>query len=1072
MAGDYSRERFDPKLDFSAVFMQQGRVQLDADWNELIEILNRRLRAETVDIIGRCTVPKETPQGFQIGLSAGTLTIGPGRAYVHGLLAENHGKAPLEFDAVLAEKRGTAPLAYAEQPYFPNATIESPLPTGGAPHLVYLDVWQREVTYLEQPGLIENAVGVDTTARGQTVWQVRVLPNVGTGVTCSTPDDQIPGWLDKTQPSAGRLSSAAVGVAPTTDPCVIPPSGGYRGLENRLYRVEIHDDGAQQGPATFKWSRDNASVASNVTAISPLDVLTVTRVGRDSVLRFSPGECVEITDDWHEFAQKPGLIRQVKDVNDALLTVTLTQALPAGEFPVDGQGKTDPQRHTRLRRWDQKGEVRDSNGNLIIDLDAPNSPGVIPVPASGTSVLLEDGVQITFELEPANGRFRVGDYWTFAARTADASVEELDTAPPRGIHHHYCRLALVTFPSTVTDCRVLWPPEFGGEGCDCSVCVTAESHNSGALTIQFAIDKVKAVGGTVCLGPGIYNLGETPILIDGAQSIRLRGQGWRTILAHPAPGSALVVRRSLGVTIEDLTLLTAALGDDPSPALALQNCAGVTIQRCYLLRVGPAERGSAAIGLAGILVDTKLRDNVVFAPIGIGAFATKGADPTGLAPQNAPLLTALLLVENNALFCSQRGISLDGLSLHIFETRLGGNLLQDCAQGGIVARGWVAPGSAFNVEGNEARAGGAGIVVGVDRARIRANEVSPLQAGGGGAGILLAPGLDQTGVDLCQIIENRITGVGGDGIGIQAAVGSGMIKNNIIEGVGGGGIVMSEDGRADTLAIENNQLLNIAPQVNDPARAVVGIRVVQTQRATVAANTLVGIGITATQAPSRAGIQMLGTLSARIAGNEIQDLGPATQFLQSAAAVDCLSTFDYLDVASNTIRRNPVVPPTPTAPGGQWFGIRIRAPQLQSPVITLGNFLVAVAADQVFTFAGNNLAAQARRRECVNIHENSLDVYGEVPAVQVGAAGTLTFSNNQCRHLSQKQPVVNVEAGILILSVNRLRGSGDDDAVIARVPKDSFTVLGNITTGRILVGDPPSGLGGPWAPLNILAFGP
>ena len=43
MSGDYSRVRFDPKNDFSGVLMQQGRVQLDADWNELVELLDRRL---------------------------------------------------------------------------------------------------------------------------------------------------------------------------------------------------------------------------------------------------------------------------------------------------------------------------------------------------------------------------------------------------------------------------------------------------------------------------------------------------------------------------------------------------------------------------------------------------------------------------------------------------------------------------------------------------------------------------------------------------------------------------------------------------------------------------------------------------------------------------------------------------------------------------------------------------------------------------------------------------------------------------------------------------------------------
>src|SRR4029079_19204376 len=118
MSGDYSRVRFDPKNDFGAVLMQQGRVQLDSDWNEWAALLDRRWRAETVDIIGRGQGPKEAPEGFRIQIAAGGLTIGRGRIYVDGLLAENHGKAPLEFDAVLAEQSGSLAGPYKQEPHF------------------------------------------------------------------------------------------------------------------------------------------------------------------------------------------------------------------------------------------------------------------------------------------------------------------------------------------------------------------------------------------------------------------------------------------------------------------------------------------------------------------------------------------------------------------------------------------------------------------------------------------------------------------------------------------------------------------------------------------------------------------------------------------------------------------------------------------------------------------------------------------------------------------------------------------------------------------------------------------
>src|SRR5947207_4080533 len=136
MSSDISRQRFDPANNFSSVLMQQGRVQLDSDWNEWNEILDRRWRSETIDIIGRCVVPRETPEGFAIAIGATGLTIGRGRIYVDGLQAENHGAGNLEFDPGLAESRGLDPVLYKDpnpskqQRYYPNPPDA---PTDGGP---------------------------------------------------------------------------------------------------------------------------------------------------------------------------------------------------------------------------------------------------------------------------------------------------------------------------------------------------------------------------------------------------------------------------------------------------------------------------------------------------------------------------------------------------------------------------------------------------------------------------------------------------------------------------------------------------------------------------------------------------------------------------------------------------------------------------------------------------------------------------------------------------------------------------------------------------------------------------
>ena len=59
-------------------------------------------------------------------------------------------------------------IDFTSQPYLPGSAV----PAGTGTYLAYLDVWTRPVTWLEDPALIDPAVGVDTTGRLQTVWQV------------------------------------------------------------------------------------------------------------------------------------------------------------------------------------------------------------------------------------------------------------------------------------------------------------------------------------------------------------------------------------------------------------------------------------------------------------------------------------------------------------------------------------------------------------------------------------------------------------------------------------------------------------------------------------------------------------------------------------------------------------------------------------------------------------------------------------------------------------------------------------------------------------------------------------
>jgi len=92
MAGDFSRNTFDPVRHFSGVLMQQGRVLVDAEWNEQLAIQQHRAHTETRDVIGNCGTPKKE-DGFKISQTphGNDLLISAGRYYVQGLLCEQEG---------------------------------------------------------------------------------------------------------------------------------------------------------------------------------------------------------------------------------------------------------------------------------------------------------------------------------------------------------------------------------------------------------------------------------------------------------------------------------------------------------------------------------------------------------------------------------------------------------------------------------------------------------------------------------------------------------------------------------------------------------------------------------------------------------------------------------------------------------------------------------------------------------------------------------------------------------------------------------------------------------------------
>lgn len=558
MAGDYSRETHDPRKRFASVLMQQGRVQLDADWNEQAAILRERLRIQARETFGRAAASRfGTGDAFRIGVITGPprdLSIQPGRYWVDGRLAE-------------AFATDGNPITYLRQPFLPAPPT---LPAqGGA--IVYLETWEREVTWVEDPSLLDVALGgVDTAARLQSVWQVRVQGRAN--ASCGLDLDAI------FPPSPARLTTSAVAPPAPDDPCLIAPRVGYRGLENRLYRVEVHV-GGNAATARFKYSRDNASVRSPVLSMRretrgtrDVTVLSVARIGRDPGLRINAGDWVEVTDEHRLLLGESGEMAQVAEPpleqpGEDGVQVVLDRLIPgAGGRAFGADAAQLAARRTRIIRWDQAAprNALDANGLMTVGTAA---------------VALEEGIEARFALSGGN-QFRAGDWWNFAARTADASVEVLNAAPPEGPIRRYAMLASfaeIGRGDAPSDCRTIWPPVAqGGEGC-CTMIVRPGEN------VQAAIDRLPPEGGCVCLKPGLHELREP-----------LRIRAGRISLHAESPGSA-VLRRAGQVPI----LVVGGGGENRLPVTDV-HIAGLVLQLGSL-----DDRRAAADGLLSILPDAR-----------------------------------------------------------------------------------------------------------------------------------------------------------------------------------------------------------------------------------------------------------------------------------------------------------------------------------------------------------------------------------------------------------------------------------------------------------------------------------
>ncbi|NOK34652.1 hypothetical protein HMI49_15740 [Corallococcus exercitus] len=526
MKGDFTRFTFDPGKHYDSVLMQQGRVQTDADWNEQVMIAAHRNRIEILDIIGPSGAPQDLSAGGRGAFlvyyapdagNTNRLFINHGRYYVDGLVVEGEG-----------------PVRYDEQP---GAVL--PPAAGAGAYLLYLDIWKRHVTALEDPNIREVALaGADSGTRAQLVWQVRVerIGDLTIDLSSIQPSQYGPDW----QP-AGTASTGALDVQDGSTP-----------LENQLYRVEVHRQGTAS-TASFKWSRDNGTVVAKVMTHSPPVLATVVREGvnvqvwqfsvtvdqkgRDSFSSFLPGHMVELGNEEFVLQRRPGVFGAITSV----VGDTLNLEVPGASAPLSSAGPdVNPLAGASrtVRRWDNAWNP---------DLAATTLLDVGPDYTQGERLMLERDITVRFATTRDNQpcTYQTGDYWLIPARSV-SGLEGWTVGQrqlPAGDEHFHAPLALVKFQANGTianpvsdlrDMRDVFPTLrslVGGTG--------SIVQGTG---VQHRLPKWQSTGGSVLLNSNISDDGATVTVGGSGLTVTPATTLNSTLKVGTAPGAATIAR--------------------------------------------------------------------------------------------------------------------------------------------------------------------------------------------------------------------------------------------------------------------------------------------------------------------------------------------------------------------------------------------------------------------------------------------------------------------------------------------------------------------------------------------------
>ncbi len=276
MGSDRARVTYDPKQQYRSVVMQQGRVTLEADWNESVQITEEGIREHSLQIIGRCGTPDN---GYQI-LPGGNynFSVGEGSMYVDGLRAFLPYTIPyssqpdwLNYDTSPDPQDHSDDAAYWAPPGAP-----APIQVGGGQgistsnttnELVYLYLREQEVSAVEDPNLAKIALGgPDTAARTRLLQHIVRVGSSGTECTSGMTSAQAQ-WASQGvyfESASMRLLSSGTLLVSFSDlgqstPCQPQAQGGYLDPDNQFIRVQISGVDPLTGNPTLLWGFDKTS---------------------------------------------------------------------------------------------------------------------------------------------------------------------------------------------------------------------------------------------------------------------------------------------------------------------------------------------------------------------------------------------------------------------------------------------------------------------------------------------------------------------------------------------------------------------------------------------------------------------------------------------------------------------------------------------------------------------------------------------------------------------------------------------------------------------------------------------